>query len=163
MKLHLLIVLLLLLTPFGQAGETNTFYVTDDHYTYVSGSGKRGLNPVKVEAARAARVCQPAKEFPEGNWGLSQLGYQLSLRFAKPVYKKDGPVMAVVLLRNLTNVVLNYRGFYHPMGGPIHFRVTTQSGSQIVERPYYPGYISGSAWSPLLSPGTQHKYTEGKI
>lgn len=139
------------------ASETNTVYPTDDGHLLM-GLPSSTMMLEKVAAARQNKECLPAENFPEGNWGRSNLGYQVSLRFTKPVFKSGDPITATVLVRNVTNRVLDHHDIHNPMGGPVHFSITTADGKEVPERPYQPGYVSGSSFSPQIAVGTQRKY-----
>lgn len=119
------------------------------------------IEPHKVEEVRTNRECLPATAFPEGNWGDPLLGHQLSLRFTKPTYANGEPVNAILLVRNLTTNFLGFHHILHPMGGPVHFHVTTESGQILPEKEYRLGGVWGSNYfsNPIL-PITQHRYVE---
>jgi len=147
--------LLLACQLYAYAGETNVFYIND------SGHGEF-RNPKNIQAAKAARESLPAKDFPEGNWGAVQDGFQLSLRFEKQSFTNDEPIVATVLLRNVTNsdVSLNYSQL--PVGysdGPISFQIISGAGSNMPQHKYeVDGVINGAL--PGLFHGTQAKFSE---
>lgn len=135
--------------------ETNRAHETrwPDFYEIV-------VYPCQFEDLRTNREYLPAGEFSEGNWAESFLGCQLSLRFTKPVYTNGEPVMAVLLVRNVTNQVVDLRALQHPMGGPVHFHVVSEAGSILPEREFHPVYFGSSGSSRPILPGTQWKFRE---
>jgi hypothetical protein len=71
-------------------------------------SGERLVEIRTIEAARGSKESRPASEDPEGHWGQATNGFQLSLRFEKEVYTNGEPVLATMLVRNVSNVQLQY-------------------------------------------------------
>src|SRR5882724_9624279 len=152
----------LLFCQLMMADETNVFYPTDDGYLFQNekNGSKKHLDSQKLEAAKTMRECFPAKDFPEGNWGEVKHGYQLSLRFNQPVYTNGDPIMATLLLRNVTNKVVEYASL--PVGwddGPIGFEVTGRNGQNIPQHPYTIGFVQGQS-TEGVSPQTQVKFLE---
>jgi hypothetical protein len=108
MKIYLATILLLVDLLAG-AADTNALYVTDDGFVVgQSRNGELRLNPKKVEEAKKSKESLPAEEFPEGNWGNAQNGFQLSVRFEKQTFTLEEPITAIILLRNVTNQTLIY-------------------------------------------------------
>jgi hypothetical protein len=70
-------------------------------------SGERLVEIRTIEAARRSRESHPASEDPEGHWGQATNGFQLSLRL-KEVYTNGEPVVATMLVRNVSNMRLQY-------------------------------------------------------
>ncbi len=154
---------------WAQEGHTNEVYVTDNGRVWLDGTSaggvidprRRVLDPRAVEDAMRTSECQPASQFHEGNWGKRSGGYELSLRFTKEVFSSDEPVTAIVLIRNATNSILDYRGFVAcPMRGPVQFKIVSESGRLIEEQEFTPGVVGAMSFSKPLFPSTQHKYLE---
>lgn len=135
--------------------ETNRSHETrwPDFYEIV-------VYPWQFEDLRTNREYLPAGDFAEGNWGEAVLGCQLSLRFTKPVYTNGEPVMALLLVRNVTNQVVDLRTLLHPMGGPVRFHVLSETGSMLNEREFTPVYFGPSRSGRPILPGTQWKFRE---
>ncbi len=72
------------------------------------GSGERLIEVRRIEEAQHSKECRPASEYPEGHWGHATNGFQLSLRFEKEVYTNGEPVVATMLVRNVSNVRQKY-------------------------------------------------------
>jgi len=156
---------LLLPLPFIRAeGTTNGIYVLDSGEQRVMIVSNKiqianpAHDPALITEAKKTRESLPAKDFPEGNWGEVTNGCQLSLRFAKLTYTNGEPIEAVLLLRNVTNHVIQFYNFRSEFSGPIRIRVTTDAGQQIRETNLGGDYLSGG--SQPLFPGTQVKYLE---
>lgn len=137
-----------------RASETNELYLTDDGYfieDVISGnetSAKYHYDAI-IAKAKMSRESLPAIDFGEGNWGIAQNGFQLSLRFERPDFTNGRPITAIVLVRNVTNQILQYF--------QIQMEVITASG-QIFPEHQVPGgpTINSLGWRPLL-PATQVK------
>jgi hypothetical protein len=136
---------------------TNNCYITDDG---LIGAYTGFVLAKHLEKATNTRECLPAKDFPEGNWGEPKHGYQLSLRFIKTTFTNGEPVMATILVRNLTNVWLDFHALEIQMGGPASFSVTNSRGETMQVTPYSPGILSSTSFSPPIAAHTQRKYEE---
>jgi hypothetical protein len=118
------------------------------------------VKPQNIEEARTQRECLPAELFPEGNWGVPQDGLQLSIRFEKQSYLSGEPVLATILLRNITNrtQVLAITVGSGPAGNPVGINAIDQSGKVIAQKTNEISIVSGR---PLqIFPGTQRKFQE---
>lgn len=62
----------------------------------------------ELKAIRDSPECQPAEKDPKGNWGPKVAGFQLSLRFPSAEVANAQDIVAVVLLRNVTNCDLEF-------------------------------------------------------
>jgi hypothetical protein len=71
-------------------------------------SGERLIELSRIEEAQRSRESRPASEDPEGHWGPATNGFQLSLRFEKEAYTNGEPVVATMLVRNVSNVRQRY-------------------------------------------------------
>ena len=65
------------------------------------------MNPQKVKEGKKLKESLPANEYPEGKWGGIKGGFQLSMCFEKQIFTNDEPIMATILVRNVTNHVLS--------------------------------------------------------
>lgn len=140
---------------YAYAGETNVVYVNDN--------GRAGFDHAKnIQMAKTARESLPAKDFPEGNWGDVQDGFQLSMRFEKQIFTNGEPIVATVLLRNVTNsdVSLSYSDL--PVGysdGPIGFQIISSARGNMAQHKFeLGGEISGGM--SFLFYRTQAKFLE---
>ena len=139
--------------------STNVFYITDRGSTYIGASGRIETNPQDIAEARTNRESWPAKDFPEGNWGQTVDGIQISLRFDKPVYTNHEPLNVVVLVRNTTNHFLIFLNANDVAPGEINFLAYHQSGQFVSPRPRYAGLRQYSAGGVnVIRPGLQRKY-----
>lgn len=119
------------LTPFSQNSALASTMIMDSN---------------KVEAAKAMRECLPAEDFPEGNWGKVQAGMQMSLRFDKQVYKDGEPIVAILLLRNVTNQPVQHSALaagYGYADGPVEFEVAKSDGKSISQNLCVTGNLTG--------------------
>jgi hypothetical protein len=113
---------------------TNHFFLTDEGEgltTFYPGIGEV-IRPETLEKARHAKESQPAEEDPEGNWGQSTDGLQVSLRFNKASFAPGEPIVANVIFRNLTK---------HLMAAPVFIPdyrselvVTVENGKRLETR-----------------------------
>ena len=94
---------LVLCTPL--AAQTNRFYVTDE--TDAPGQ-EIPASPKPTAPATASRDSRPATDDPEGNWGSVTEGFQLSIRFGKDTFTNGEPVIASIILRNVSTNKLWY-------------------------------------------------------
>ena len=161
MKILIAVSVLLLGNFLTIADETNLFYITDDTHLFDPAGMRENMNPKKIEVAKTMRECLPAKDFPEGNWGDVQGGYQMSLRFGKSVFTNSESIMAILLLRNVTNNTVLYDAL--PVGysdGPIGFEVTDSNGRNISQHLYTVGHIEGNQFVAGVVPLAQVKFLE---
>jgi hypothetical protein len=145
---------ILLASCFGlYANETNNLFITDDGFLSIH-------RTQLFEEAKKTKESLPANEFPEGNWGLAQDGFQLSLRFEKPEFTNSEPITAILLLRNVTNHVVTYLCVSEAGNdGPIRFMVTSDSGKTIAANsPDAMTIVSASHCN--LVPNTQQRFLE---
>ena len=74
-------------------------------------TGPGDATPEQIESAQNAKESRPATQDPEGHWGETQEGFQLSVRFEKENFRAGEPIVATVLIRNATNKNVYYRDF----------------------------------------------------
>jgi len=128
------------------ASETNSHFATvDDSGKNVSSSGA-GTNEYL-----------PADQFAEGNWGAATNGVQLSLQFNKATYTNGEPIIATLLVRNVTNKMTSFVCSYvSNRDGPVRFIVTTDDNRSVEP-------VQFDSISPLKTnflPATQRKFVE---
>jgi len=152
MKIISLILLLTVLGHTSQAADTNRLFLTDDGFLSVN-------HAKKVEDAKQSKESLPADQFPEGNWGVTTNGFQLSLRFEKTAFAAGEPIVAILLLRNVTNNVVKYNvSSVAGQDGPIGFVVSNSAG---IIKPIPAESVDViSSRGGVLAPNTQHKYLE---
>jgi hypothetical protein len=101
----------------------------------------------------------PAELFPEGNWGAPQNGFQLSIRFEKQNYVSGEPVVATILLRNVTNSLVKYTAMtMTSQSSPIGLIVADEKGKLTPVNS--DDVIVSSVRDVTLYPGTQNKFEE---
>jgi hypothetical protein len=149
-------------------GVTNHFYILDDGklsiHDQLSGSNSHEycveLSSQEVEEVTEKQECRPAKEFPKGNWGNIEGGFQLSLRFEKTAFTNNEPITASLLLRNISDGSLMYDAL--PIGysdGPIGFKIVSSDGHNLPQHSHELGTTSGGTVATLF-PGTQARFAE---
>lgn len=85
-----------------------SLFLTDNGFVHVSGSNETFLiEDDSLESAASLDEARPALLDKEGNWGFPVEGFQLSLRFTKWIYTNGEPIEAVILLRNVTENILD--------------------------------------------------------
>jgi hypothetical protein len=84
-------------------------FLTDNGFLFWQRpSGQMVVNVKDIQEAQKNPESRPAGEYPQGNWGDSTNGFQLSLRFQNQVFTNGEPVLATTLMRNVTNIALTY-------------------------------------------------------
>jgi len=165
MKLIVLIVTLAVGRFLAGAMDTNVLYVTDDGSLFYNSSQGQYMDPAKVTAAKKLRECLPAEQFPEGHWGPTILGYQISLRFEKPAFTNGEPIHAIILIRNtlglpppnqnlgyVTDVSMNEDG--------VCFLSVTNAAGQPVDSKPINKMTPFSGGIQYVEPQTQRKFKE---
>jgi hypothetical protein len=108
MKMMILYAAFLMATSFVLPSQTNAYYITEESHT----NAYFTPTPEQIERAIHANESRPAKDDPEGNWGKVSDGFQLSVRMAKNTFTNGEPVIALILLRNVSDKPLTYYVFY---------------------------------------------------
>lgn len=138
--------------------KTNTTFVTDDGHIYFKKGFLKYLDPQKFEAAKKFRESLPAKDFPEGNWGLPVEGIQVSLRFNKSSYTNGELIDTIVLVRNTTNEYFLYPPCNNKVTWrEVDFKAYTSSNQLVESKPLDNSIHFGGPLVSLL-PGIQNKY-----
>jgi hypothetical protein len=84
-------------------------FLTDNGFLFWFGHTRERLVDInKIKEAKASKESRPADQDVEGHWGQATNGFQLSLRFEKGIFSNGEPVVAVTLMRNITNQPQNY-------------------------------------------------------
>jgi hypothetical protein len=144
--------------------ETNRFYITDERRT---SHDETPFSPEQIETAKYAKESQPADQDPGGHWGPVQEGFQLSLRFEKASFTNGQPVIACLILRNVSDGRLRFSASYYGPEDDIRLvlmrdqeRVSGKDepkpGASFAER--LKGTHQGSSGSWPLEAGTQRKF-----
>jgi hypothetical protein len=92
---------------FTGLGQTNRFFITDELSNHQS-NGSVTCSSAQMEAAKHAPECRPAEDDPEGHWGTNTEGFQVSLRLSKGTFSNGEPILATIILRNVSNRELAY-------------------------------------------------------
>lgn len=144
--------------------ETNRFYITDERKT---SHDETPFSPEQIETAKHAKESQPADQDPAGHWGPVQEGFQLSLRFEKASFTIGQPVVACLILRNVSDGRLRFSASYY---GPeddirlvlmrdqerVYGKDEPKPGANFAEG--LKGLHQGSYGSWPLEAGTQRKF-----
>jgi hypothetical protein len=118
--------------PTTNAIPSNLFLTDNGFLFWYRHSGERVVRLKDIQEAEKNPESRPSGQYPEGNWGESTNGFQLSLRLEKQVFTNGEPIIAVTLMRNITNQPLTY--FY-----PIY--IVAQKNGKPIKNKNNPGYI----------------------
>lgn len=145
----------------GEETATNQLFVTDDGFSVVGDrNGMAKIRPEKIKESLKLRECLPASEFPEGNWGDVEKGFQLSIRLESTNVPTGGSIVATILVRNVTNQAVRCRIVNIPdRAGPVEICSEDEHGARIEFAD--DGMDVISAFDQTIYPGTQRKYIEG--
>jgi len=141
-------------------GETNQIYVTigDGKPLYFTKDG-RTHSTSRPRNLEEMQESLPAKDFPEGNWGTTNNGIQMSIRFNKTLYTNGEPITATILARNVTTNRISYPVCtISGRDGPINFLVLTEKGEAMKTKEFFPAICSSSIAYLWLE--TQRKFVE---
>jgi hypothetical protein len=136
---------------------TNLF-LTDENRLFSYKKGQRFVEAKRIEEAQKSKESRPAEQDPEGHWGKVVDGLQLSLRFEKQEFTNGEPILATILMRNVSDKPLNYirqTVTGHPC--PIHVSVW-EDQQKLNLKTDENGILRASASNVRLYPRTQHKY-----
>jgi len=140
------------------AGAQRTYKTLD----IVQWIGTNGL-PAHVENAAACRLPGedlPADQDTNGNWGFLSEGFQLSIRFEKTAFSNNEPIVASIILRNVSESLLEHVSskpdktefILHNEGGIPVERIDVFRQSATIQQ-----IVMGASRWPL-NPGEQRKY-----
>jgi hypothetical protein len=84
------------------AGKDYSYFVTENEGGFSTDTnGNRFISDATAEKAKRTKECQPSSADPEGNWGATNDGLQLSVRFEKSEFTNNEPIVAMFLVRNV--------------------------------------------------------------
>jgi hypothetical protein len=87
---------------------TENIFLTDDGHVFWYKAGVRLVDTEKIRTAQKLPESHPAAADPGGHWGAATNGFQLSMRFDKRLFTNGEPIVATLLLRNITNVPVKF-------------------------------------------------------
>jgi len=157
MKSFLLIILaVVFLSEFHLFAQTTNviptnLFITDDGLVFwYKSTGERVIHIFTIKHARDSRESQPADKDPEDNWGSATNGFQLSLRFEKNIFTNGEPMIATMLMRNISSQPQQY---FRPTR-----IIAMKDGQQL--SPKNDTDLIKITMSPEMTiyPQTQHKY-----
>jgi len=128
-----------------QTTNTNYFFVT---------TFSDGRYPDEVEASRNAKESRSADDDLEGNWGTVSEGFQLSVRFDKPVYAFGESITAMIVLRNVSVEDLQYHELLG-LGRDFKMLVVNEQGRALAD---LAEHSRGKIRRQTLFKGTQHRF-----
>jgi hypothetical protein len=145
--------------------QTNQFYITDERKTSYEDTA---FSPEQIERAKHAKESRPAEQDLEGHWGPVTEGFQISIRLEKESFTNGGPVVACLILRNVSDRQLRYSESYY---GPerdwglvlmrdqerVYGKDEPKPGASFAEK--LKGMRQGSSGSWPIEAGTQRKFS----
>lgn len=152
-------------STFVAIGQTNEFYITDRSS---NGYAHESFSAEEVAAAKRAKDSRPAKDDPEGNWGQPLEGFQMSIRFDKPRFTNGEPIVAQVILRNVSDRTLWFPVVAHEGDGSEYSVILSRNGEILprTDEPKGTNFIdnvkrlhAGSQGMRQSPTGTQWKFT----
>ena len=95
-----------------QPSLTNAFptnvFLTDENMLFSYRKGERLVRTQRVQEALRSNESRPAEQDPQGHWGKMVDGFQISLRFDKQEFTNGEPIVAAILMRNVSEKRLSY-------------------------------------------------------
>ncbi len=135
---------------------TNCF-LTDSGGLFFFRQGVPAVGTNKIAEAMRLRESRPADQDPEGHWGAVDSGLQLSLRFEKSTYSNGEPVVATILIRNVSASTIEYvRAYATGRVSPIKV-LAWHADAPFALKPA-PDPVRASMTDIPLFPHSQHKY-----
>jgi len=147
---NIIILTILLFSVLPCKAETNQVFITNEKISFFHSTAL--LPSSRTNEATKKLESLPAKDFPQGNWGIESNGFQLSCRFEKTSFTNGEPIIAIILVRNVST---NYLSYPLPSLEPASFIVITEQGKTIPEMPRRVSVTGAGIFS-----GTQDKYYE---
>ncbi len=155
------IFLLIFSTPL--IAQTNLFFATEEIHTHAL------FVPTddQIQQAKKAEESRPAAVDPEGHWGGIVEGFQLSIRFSKDTFTNSEPIIASILLRNVSDKPNKYFVFL-PKDNEMKFNVfmgnkQLQKNDEITDQMTFQEKLrhvnNGSRSMPVLPVGVQRRFT----
>ena len=135
-------------------------YLTDDGELFGHNPARQRVVHLKTLIdAEQSPESRPAEQDTEGHWGQPTNGFQLSMRFEKSVFTNCEPIVANLLLRNVTNTPVKFwRLAVAHQPSPIN--IVAFSGQKPLPRKGDDGEIDViSAAEITIYPQAQRKYT----
>ena len=133
-------------------------FVTDDGKLFwYKGTGQMVVSTQMIKDAEKSSESRPAGKDTEGHWGPIVNGFQMSVRLEKPAFTVNEPVLATVLIRNVTNTPLTFFETYM-IGWPFPFNISVTKNGKTIERKGAHKPTDGSTRDAKLFPQTQFKY-----
>lgn len=113
--------------------------------------GKDGVRRVRTQQlldARKSPESRPAALDPEGHWGEVLGGFQISLRLARPSYTNAEPIVATVLIRNVSDHDSAWPWIFRSLPECVELEITDPAGKKMTgaEREYSPFPKSVQLW-----------------
>jgi hypothetical protein len=144
-------------TAITNSIPANLFLTDNDFLFGFDSSGKRSVRVESITAAGKSLESRPAGQDPEGHWRLPSNGFQLSLRFDKLAFTNGEPVIATVLLRNVTNTPIKFLRLYiSHQPSPISIMVFRGEKQVPLRKDYV--FQDASGTEITIYPQTQRKY-----
>jgi len=149
-------------SPAQEIATTNSFptnlFLTDEHGLFWYKGHERLIAVKKIEEAQKSRESRPADEDPEGHWGSVSHGCQISLSFEKLEFTNGEPVIATMLMRNVSDRPITYLRQII-LGHPSPIYVSVWQGEKTLRLKTDENIsISHSRSNVTLQPRTQHRY-----
>jgi hypothetical protein len=136
---------------------TNEVFLTINDFSFEAlAKIRQGLvDSNSLTKALDSEESKPERKDPQGNWGPIAEGFRLSLRFASGEYKKSLPIVATILVRNVSLRDLEFDRLMTDWD--FQFAVHDSQGRSIPEaHPTEPGFL-GHKTFPVY-PRTQRLY-----
>lgn len=128
----------------------NLFLTDNGRLFWYRSSGERVVDVAMIREAEKSLESRPSDDYLQGNWGQATNGFQLSLRFGKSIFTNGEPIMATILMRNITDTPQTY---YRPI------KIIVEKDGKVLRRKNESGLLESHA-PPMktLFPQTQDKY-----
>ncbi len=136
----------------------NLFLTDDGHVFWHKPSGETVVAKQKIKEAQGSAESRPADQDPEGHWGKVTDGLQLSIRIEKKTYAVGEHLVAILLLRNISDKPLKYLRLYIS-NQPSPINVLAEKD----QKPFQPKDTTepvsvGAVTYLTVLPNTQHRY-----
>ena len=133
-------------------------FLTDENRLFSYKKDERLVPTKRIQEAQKSNESRPAEQDPEGHWGKVVDGFQLSLRFEKQEFTNGEPVLATILMRNVSDKQLTY-GKELVTGRPSPINVLVWNEQEKLNLKTDDTLVPrASASNVSLYPRTQHKY-----